>query len=116
MLHECRVRLILLRSAGFNHVDIGKAKAFGIKVMRVPGYSPEAVAEHAMAIVQEANRRLHKAYNKVKDNNFALSGLMGVDLHNKVAGIVGTGKIGICMAQICKGYGDDGAGLGCLPQ
>lgn len=104
-LHEYGVRLILLRCAGFNNVDLEAAKEYSITVLRVPAYSPYAVAEHAMAIVQEANRRLHKAYNKVKDNNFALSGLLGIDLHNKVAGIVGTGKIGVCMARICKGYG-----------
>lgn len=104
-LKECGVRLILLRCAGFNNVDLEAARDCGITVLRVPAYSPYAVAEHAMAIIQEANRRLHKAYNKVKDNNFALSGLLGMDLHNKVAGIVGTGKIGVCMARICKGYG-----------
>ena len=104
-LHDNGIRLILLRCAGFNNVDLEAAKEYGITVLRVPAYSPYAVAEHAMAIVQEANRRLHKAYNKVRDNNFALSGLLGIDLHNKVAGIVGTGKIGICMARICKGYG-----------
>lgn len=104
-LHDFGIRLILLRCAGFNNVDLDAAKEYGITVLRVPAYSPYAVAEHAMAIVQEANRHLHKAYNKVKDNNFALSGLLGVDLHNKVAGIVGTGKIGVCMARICKGYG-----------
>lgn len=104
-LHDYGIRLILLRCAGFNNVDLNAAKECGITVLRVPAYSPYAVAEHAMAILQEANRRLHKAYNKVKDNNFALSGLLGLDLHNKVAGIVGTGKIGVCMAQICKGYG-----------
>lgn len=104
-LHEVGVRLILLRCAGFNNVDLVKAKELGITVLRVPAYSPYAVAEHAMAILQQANRRLHKAYNKVKDNNFALSGLLGLDLHNKVAGIMGTGKIGQCMARICKGYG-----------
>ncbi len=104
-LHEYNVKLILLRCAGFNNVDLKAAKEYGIKVLRVPAYSPYAVAEHAMAIVQQANRRLHKAHNKVKDNNFGLSGLLGVDLHNKVAGIMGTGKIGVCMAQICKGYG-----------
>lgn len=104
-LHQYGIRLILLRCAGFNNVDLVKAKEYGITVLRVPAYSPNAVAEHAMAILQEANRRLHKAYNKVRDNNFALSGLMGYDLHNKVAGIVGTGKIGVCMARICKGYG-----------
>lgn len=104
-LHEYGVRLILLRCAGFNNVDLEAARDCGIVVLRVPAYSPYAVAEHAMAIIQEANRHLHKAYNKVKDNNFALSGLLGLDLHNKVAGIVGTGKIGVCMARICKGYG-----------
>ena len=74
-------------------------------VLRVPAYSPYAVAEHAMTIIQAANRRINKAYNKVRDNNFALSGLLGIDLHNKVAGIMGTGRIGVCMANICKGYG-----------
>ena len=104
-LHDYGVRLILLRCAGFNNVDLKAAAEYGITVLRVPAYSPYAVAEHAMAIIQEANRHLHKAYNKVKDNNFALSGLLGLDLHNKVAGIVGTGKISVCMARICKGYG-----------
>ena len=99
------VRLILLRCAGFNNVDLEAAKEYGIKVMRVPAYSPYAVAEHAMTIIQAANRRIHKSYIKVKDNNFALSGLLGVDLHNKVAGILGTGRIGQIMARICKGYG-----------
>lgn len=104
-LHDCGVKLILLRCAGFNNVDLHAANEYGITVLRVPAYSPYAVAEHAMAILQQANRHLHKSYNKVKDNNYALSGLLGLDLHNKVAGIVGTGKIGICMARICKGYG-----------
>lgn len=104
-LHECGVRLILLRCAGFNNVDLVAAKECGIKVCRVPAYSPYAVAEHAMSIITCANRRLHKATRKVKDNNFALSGLLGVDLHNKVCGVVGTGKIGQCFARIAKGYG-----------
>ena len=104
-LAEYGVRLILLRCAGYNNVDLAAAKECGITILRVPAYSPYAVAEHAMAILQAANRRLHKAYNKVKDNNFALNGLLGVDLHNKVAGIITTGKIGQCMARICKGYG-----------
>ncbi len=104
-LHECGVKLILLRCAGFNNVDIQAAKECGITVLRVPAYSPYAVAEHAMSIIQAANRRLCKAYNKVNDNNFALSGLLGVDLHNKTAGILGTGRIGQCFARICKGYG-----------
>ena len=104
-LHDVGVRLVLLRCAGFNNVDIKAASEYGITVLRVPAYSPYAVAEHAMAILQQANRHLHKSYNKVKDNNYALSGLLGIDLHNKVAGILGTGKIGVCMARICKGYG-----------
>lgn len=99
------VRLILLRCAGFNNVDAKACAEHGITVLRVPAYSPYAVAEHAMAIIQAANRRIMKAYNKVKDNNFALNGLLGVDLHNKVAGIMGTGRIGQIMARICKGYG-----------
>ncbi len=99
------VRLILLRCAGFNNVDLDAAKEHGITVLRVPAYSPYAVAEHSMAILQAANRRLMKAYNRVKDNNFSLNGLMGLDLHNKVAGIMGTGRIGQIMAGICKGYG-----------
>lgn len=104
-LGDYGVKLILMRCAGFNNIDLDEAKKQGITILRVPAYSPYAVAEHAMAILQQANRRLHKAHNKVKDNNFALSGLLGTDLHNKVAGIVGTGKIGVCMARICKGYG-----------
>ena len=105
ILAEGGVKLILLRCAGFNNVDSAAAKEFGIKVLRVPAYSPYAVAEHAMTIIQAANRRIHKSYIKVKDNNFALSGLLGLDLHNKVAGILGTGRIGQIMARICKGYG-----------
>lgn len=104
-LGECGVRLILLRCAGFNNVDLQAAKERGITVARVPAYSPYAVAEHAISILMTANRRLHKAVNKVRDNNFDLSGLMGLDLHNKVAGIVGTGQIGQCMARICRGFG-----------
>ena len=104
-LHEDGVSLILLRCAGFNNVDLQACKELGIKVARVPAYSPYAVAEHAMAIIQEANRRLHKADRKVRENNFALSGLLGVDLHNKVCGVMGTGKIGECFARIAKGYG-----------
>ena len=104
-LYEYDIGLILLRCAGFNNVDIKTCNELGITVLRVPAYSPYAVAEHAMAIIQMANRRLHKAYSKIKENNFDLTGLLGIDLHNKVAGIIGTGKIGICMANICKGYG-----------
>lgn len=99
------VRLLLLRCAGYNHVDLAAAKACGITVLRVPGYSPEAVAEHAMALAQAANRRLCKAYIKVRNNNFALDGLLGHNLYGAAAGIVGTGRIGAAMARICRGYG-----------
>ena len=105
ILADGGVRLILLRCMGFNNVDLEAAGRRGLTVVRVPAYSPYAVAEHAMAIIMAANRRLHKAINRVRDNNFSLDGLMGVDLHNKVAGIVGTGQIGQCFARICKGFG-----------
>lgn len=105
MLNKCGVKLILMRSAGYNNVDLEQAKKHGITVMHVPGYSPEAVAEHAMALVLTANRHTHKAYIKGRENDFSLSGLMGVNLHGKTAGIIGTGKIGIAMARICKGFG-----------
>lgn len=104
-LHRNGIKLILLRCAGFNNVDLDACKECGITVLRVPAYSPYAVAEHAMALIQAANRRINKAINKVRDNNFSLNGLLGVDLHNKVAGIMGTGRIGQIMAKICKGYG-----------
>ena len=104
-LHEAGVKLILLRCAGFNNVDMEKAKEYNIQVMRVPGYSPEAVAEHAMALALAVNRRLHKAYVKVRENDFSLSGLMGFNFVGKTAGIVGTGKIGAAMARICHGFG-----------
>lgn len=104
-LHKCGVKLILMRCAGYNNVDLTSAKKYGIHVMRVPGYSPEAVAEHAMALVLTANRHTHKAYIKCRENNFALNGLMGVNLYQKTAGIIGTGKIGQAMARICHGFG-----------
>ncbi len=104
-LADAGVKLILLRCMGFNNVDLEAAARRGLTVIRVPAYSPYAVAEHAMSIIMAANRRLHKAIYRVKDNNFSLNGLMGVDLHNKVAGIIGTGQIGQCFARICKGFG-----------
>ena len=104
-LHEAGVKLILMPCAGFNNVDLEKAEEYGIQVMRVPGYSPEAVAEHAMALALAANRRIHKAYVKVRENDFSLSGLMGMNFYEKTAGIVGTGKIGAAMARICRGFG-----------
>ena len=104
-LHEAGVKLILMRCAGFNNVDLDKAKEYDMKVMRVPGYSPEAVAEHAMTLALAVNRRIHKAYVKVRENDFSLGGLMGFNFYQKTAGIVGTVKIGAAMARICRGFG-----------
>ena len=106
-LSDAGVKLILMRCAGFNNVDMDAAKKCGITVMRVPGYSPEAVAEHAMALAMAVNRRLHKSYIKVRENNFSLVGLTGMNFYGKTAGIVGTGKIGAAMARICHGFGMD---------
>ena len=105
ILHEKGVGLVLLRCAGFNNVDLDTANELKIRVMRVPGYSPEAVAEHAMALALTCNRRLYKAYNKVRENDFSLGGLMGCNFYQKTAGIVGTGKIGAAMCRICRGFG-----------
>ncbi len=105
VLGEKGVKTVLMRCAGFNNVDIDKAKELGITVKRVPGYSPEAVAELAIALALAANRRLYKAYNKVRENDFSLRNLRGVNLYKKTAGIVGTGKIGAAMARICRGFG-----------
>lgn len=104
-LNRQGVKLILMRCAGYNNVDLENVHKYGIKILRVPGYSPEAVAEHAMALVLTANRHTHKAYIKCRENNFALNGLMGVNLYQKTAGIIGTGKIGQAMARICLGFG-----------
>lgn len=106
-LSDAGVKLILMRCAGFNNVDMDAAKKCGITVMRVPGYSPEAVAEHAMALAMAVNRRLHKSYIKVRENNFSLVGLTGMNFYGKTAGIVETGKIGAAMARICHGFGMD---------
>lgn len=105
ILHENGVKLILMRCAGFNNVDLETAKKLGIRIFRVPGYSPEAVAEHAMALALTVNRHMHKSYVKVRENDFSLSGLMGFNFYQKTAGIIGTGKIGVAMARICAGFG-----------
>ncbi|MBR1567996.1 MAG: 2-hydroxyacid dehydrogenase [Lachnospiraceae bacterium] len=105
ILHDCDVKAVMMRCAGFNNVDVEKAKELGILVKRVPGYSPESVAEHAMALALAANRRLYKAYNKVRENDYTLKGLRGVNFYGKTAGIVGTGKIGAAMCRICNGFG-----------
>ena len=104
-LHRQGVKLILMRCAGYNNVDLETAARCEIQVARVPGYSPEAVAEHAMALALTANRHTHKAYIKCRENYVALNGLMGVNFYQKTAGIIGTGKIGQAMAKICRGFG-----------
>ncbi|MBE9068148.1 2-hydroxyacid dehydrogenase [Leptolyngbya cf. ectocarpi LEGE 11479] len=98
-------RIIALRCAGFNNVSLDVAKSLGITVVRVPAYSPYAVAEHAVGLIMALNRKLYRAYNRVRDDNFSLDGLLGFDLHGKTVGVVGTGKIGQCFAQIMNGFG-----------
>jgi D-lactate dehydrogenase len=104
-LRETGVRLIALRSAGYNNVDLAAARELGLTVTRVPDYSPYAVAEHAVALLLALNRKLHRAYNRVRESNFSLEGLVGFDLHGKTVGIVGTGKIGAVFAKIMTGFG-----------
>ena len=98
------VRLIALRCAGYNNVDI--RHAFGrIHVVRVPKYSPYAIAEHAIALLMTLNRKTHRAYVRTRDHNFSLSGLLGFDMHGKTMGVIGTGQIGRCLIDICRGFG-----------
>ncbi|MCE5318835.1 MAG: 2-hydroxyacid dehydrogenase [Parachlamydia sp.] len=99
------VKLVVLRCAGYNNVDLDAAKALGIVVTRVPAYSPNAVAEHTVGLLLAINRKIHKAFNRVRDFNFTLNGLTGFDLYQKTAGIVGGGKIGKIVGQILKGFG-----------
>ncbi|MBV4492533.1 2-hydroxyacid dehydrogenase [Pseudomonas oryzicola] len=98
-------RLIALRSAGYNHVDLASAQRLGLSVVRVPAYSPHAVAEHAVALILALNRRLHRAYNRTREGDFTLHGLTGFDLHGKTVGVVGTGQIGAAFARIMAGFG-----------
>jgi D-lactate dehydrogenase len=98
-------RLVALRSAGFNHVDLAAAAAAGLAVARVPAYSPHAVAEHTLALILTLNRKTHRAYNRVREGNFALDGLLGFDMHGKVAGVVGTGLIGSIVVRLLAGFG-----------
>ena len=104
-LSDAGVRLLTLRSAGFNHVDLRAAERHGIAVARVPAYSPHAVAEHAMALILTLNRKLHRAYARVREGNFSLDGLLGFDLHGKTVGVIGTGKIGTVFCKILAGFG-----------
>ncbi len=99
------VKLLALRSAGFNHVDLAAAEQLGMAVVRVPAYSPYAVAEHAVALVLALNRNIHRAHNRIREGNFALDGLMGFDLHGRTVGVIGTGKIGAVFAGIMRGFG-----------
>ena len=98
-------RLVALRCAGFNNVDLEKAAALGIRVVRVPEYSPYAIAEHAMALLLALNRKIPRAHARVRDNNFSLDGLVGFDLHGKTVGVIGTGRIGAAFARIAHGFG-----------
>jgi D-lactate dehydrogenase len=99
------VKIIALRCAGFNNVDVEAAKQHGIKVCRVPAYSPQAVAEHAVAMLLTLNRKTHKAYNRVREQNFALNGLLGFDVYGKTVGVIGTGNIGKAFCKIMLGFG-----------
>ncbi len=105
LLADNGVRAVVLRCAGFNNVDLVAAETAGLKVLRVPAYSPHGVAEHAVALILALNRKLIRANNRVHEGNFALEGLMGSELYGSTVGIIGTGKIGVCMARIMKGFG-----------
>ncbi|MFZ4538574.1 2-hydroxyacid dehydrogenase [Propionivibrio sp.] len=108
-------RLVALRCTGFNNVDLKAAERLGLKVVRVVTYSPYSVAEHAVALLQAINRKIHRAYNRTRDSNFALDGLMGFDLHGKTVAVVGTGKIGRVFARIMLGFGCEVIGYDKFP-
>ena len=99
------VKLLALRCAGFNNVDLPSAARLGMGVVRVPAYSPHAVAEHAVALLLSLNRKIHRAYNRIREGNFSLDGLLGFDLHGRTVGVIGTGRIGAVFAQIMAGFG-----------
>ncbi len=104
-LAELGITLIALRCAGFNNVDVRRAHSKGIRVVRVPAYSPYAVAEHALGLILALNRRFHRAYNRIREGNFSLDGLLGFDLHGKAVGVIGTGKIGRIFGTMLQGMG-----------
>lgn len=104
-LHAQGVRMLALRCAGFNNVDLAAAKRLGLPVGRVPAYSPEAVAEHTVAMIMALNRNIHRAHARVREGNFALDGLIGFDMKGRTVGVVGTGRIGAAFARIMKGFG-----------
>lgn len=103
-LQELGIKTILLRCAGFNNVDLKQTKEYNIQVLRVPSYSPEAVAEYAMGLILTVNRQFHRAYMRTKDFNYSINGLMGIDLVGKTVGVIGTGKIGQMMIDILQGF------------
>lgn len=105
VLHSCGVRLVALRGAGYNKIDVNAASGHNIKVVRVPAYSPQAIAEHAVALIMALSRKTHKAYNRVRENNFALGPLMGFNLYGKTVGIIGMGRVGTAFATIMRGFG-----------
>ena len=104
-LYKKGVRLIALRCAGFNNIDLYKADELGITVVRVPAYSPESVAEHTVGLMLSLSRHIHRAYNRVRESNFSLNGLLGFELHHSTVGIVGTGQIGAALVKILTGFG-----------
>ncbi len=104
-LKQGGLKWVALRCAGFNHVDLEAADRLGLAVVRVPAYSPHAVAEHTVALILGLNRKIYRAHNRVREGNFALHGLLGFDLYGKTVGIVGTGQIGVCVARIMQGFG-----------
>ncbi|GAC32848.1 2-hydroxyacid dehydrogenase [Paraglaciecola polaris] len=105
VLKDKGVKLIALRSAGYNHVDLAAAQRLELPVVRVPAYSPYAVAEHAVALLLTLNRRIHRAHNRVREGDFSLHNLIGFDLHGKTVGVIGTGKIGQIFSKIMQGFG-----------
>lgn len=105
-LHVCGIKLIALRCAGYNNVDL-KAADKKLRVSRVPAYSPHAIAEHTVALMLSLNRKIHRAYWRTRDSNFSLVGLMGFDMHGKNAGVIGTGKIGKALVKVLRGFGMD---------
>jgi D-lactate dehydrogenase len=104
-LHAGGTRLVATRSTGFNHIDLAAAARLGMKVVRVTDYSPHSVAEFGVGLLLALNRKIHRAYNRTRDGNFELDGLMGFDLHGRTVGVVGTGKIGCVFARIMRGFG-----------
>ncbi|WP_126148072.1 2-hydroxyacid dehydrogenase [Synechococcus elongatus] len=104
-LAELGVEHVALRCAGFNQVDLSAAERLGLRVVRVPAYSPHAVAEHAIALILTLNRKIHRAYARTREGNFALDGLVGFDLNGRTVGIIGTGRIGAVLTQILRGFG-----------